>query len=93
MHDRISTPNRLTVMLPIIRERKPMSISEIASDKEGNLLVQKIMIRKGNTYIKYNNGRLRPVAQAILNKNLIRLKANENPADIVRDMQVQLQLL
>lgn len=87
MQNKVSTPNRLTVMLPVV----PSRMENL--HKEGQQLVHNIMVRKGNTYLKYPNGRLRPVAQAIFNKNLVRLRANEEPANIIRDMQAQLQLL
>lgn len=83
--ERIATKDRLTIMMPIIKV--------MDTNREGRQLVHNILVRKGYSYIKYPNGRLRPVAQAIMNKNMARLRNNENPADIIRDMQVQLLLL
>lgn len=76
-----------------IRFERPDMQAKHVEDKEGQKLVREILVRKGQPLIKQPNGRLRPVAKTIMDKNMIRLKANENPADIVRDMQVQLLLL
>lgn len=76
-----------------IRFERPDMQAKHVGDKEGQKLVREILVRKGQPLIKQPNGRLRPVAKTIMDKNMIRLKANENPADIVRDMQVQLLLL
>lgn len=78
---------------PIVEYKGTHYIDQAMAQVDGRQLVHNILVRKGNTYLKYPSGRFKPVAQAMLNKNMERLRSNENPADIVRDMQAQLLLL
>lgn len=51
-------------------------------------------MRKGFIYKMYNkNGNFTPVAQAIYNKNMERLRAGDNPLDIAKSMKEQVQLV
>jgi hypothetical protein len=97
MVDSIVTKDRLTIMMPIVQPKVRFgphpAMSRFIDDTVGIKAVHNILVRKGMTRLKYPNGRFKPVAQAIMNKNMVRLRANENPADIIRDMQVQLLLL
>jgi hypothetical protein len=88
----INTPNRLTVILPVVKPFNPYG------DPEGIELVEKIHHRKavsdGTKLLLNKEGtRWRPTVLLIMAKARERLKAGDNPVAIVHDLQAQLKLV
>ena len=91
----VRTPNRLTVMLPVVQP-KPYTLTvleEAAADEVGHKLVHAIFVRKGMKRLTGKSGQLKPLARTIFSKNMERLRAHEDPALIVRDLESQLLLV
>ncbi len=91
MFDKVSTPGRLTVMIPTVKSKDMLRLEEL--HKEGREFVHNILVRKGMKKLLSRNGKMKPTAQVIFSKNMARLRANEDPTLIVRDLESQLQLL
>jgi hypothetical protein len=95
MVNSISTPNRLTVMLPVVKRTR--SIEEWMQDVEAQESMRRILHRKavstGKALLVSSNGRPRPIVQLMQSKGLKRLKAGESPVAIINDLQAQLKLV
>ena len=91
----VRTPNRLTVMIPIVTAgpNNTWSIERFFKDTTGIALVTNIMVRKGMKLLSGKNGRFKPTAQLIFSRNMERLRNNEDPHEIIRDIQSQLRLM